>query len=570
MELRPYQKRAFVAVATAFLDRAVNKQIIVLATGLGKTVIFSEAIRRRVHTTSKKALVLAHREELLGQAADKLRLIDPGLRIGFEQADHRPDFQQDQIIVASVATLGRAKTSRLSDYNPDEFCLLVTDEAHHAANDTYMNVYRHFGILKCEPEHDWNHDLLHLGVTATPSRNDNKGVDKIYDEMSYAYGLVEGIKDGWLSRMHAHSVKTYAKLAQVKRVAGDFHLGQLANAVNTRARNAAVVKAYQQLVPDQKALCFAVDVAHTKDLAACFIARGIATEYVTGETDKEERRAILGRFARRETLVLVNCLVLTEGFDEPSIEAILMARPTQSAILAMQMIGRGTRLFPGKKSLTVIDFVDGALSLESLQTAATLLGLPARTNCKGLDVLEVKDQLDELLELDPTIDLEVADVQNLPLLIDKLNFSAGLKIPVAVANFTAFEWHGTRDGTTYHISPKRGHTILVEQTLTNQFSVSIRQHDVETWKDELQALGLFPRLYEAIRHADDYIKAQYPDEVVLVDKSAKWRNEAASPKQLDALRRMGVNEDYLGNLSRGDASRLLTKLSTARFMRTAA
>jgi len=148
MELRPYQKRAFVAVATAFLNRAVNKQIIVLATGLGKTVIFSEAIRRRVHTTAKKALVLAHREELLVQAADKLRAIDPGLRIGFERAGHRPNFEQDQIIIASVATLGRANTPRLNDYHADEFCLLVTDEAHHAANNTYMNVYRHFGVLK--------------------------------------------------------------------------------------------------------------------------------------------------------------------------------------------------------------------------------------------------------------------------------------------------------------------------------------------------------------------------------------------------------------------------------------
>src|SRR5207302_1230935 len=109
MELRPYQKRAFVAVATAFLNRAVNKQV----------------------------------------------------------------------IVGSVASLGRAKTARLKDYAPSDFCLLVTDEAHHAANDSYMNIYRHFGVLKSEPEHDWNRDLLHLGVTATPSRTDNKGIDQV-------------------------------------------------------------------------------------------------------------------------------------------------------------------------------------------------------------------------------------------------------------------------------------------------------------------------------------------------------------------------------------------------------
>jgi len=570
MELRPYQKRAFVAVATAFLNRAVNKQVIVLATGLGKTVIFSEAIRRRVHTTNKKALILAHREELLAQAADKLQAIDPELRIGFEQAGRRPDFQRDQVVVASVATLGRAKTPRLDDYDPADFCLLVTDEAHHAANDSYMNVYRHFGVLKREPEHDWNRDLLHLGVTATPSRSDNKGIDQIYDEMAFAYGLVDGINDRWLSRIRAHNVTTYADLKHVKRVAGDFQQRELAKAVNTRPRNAAVVNAYQQLAPGQKALCFAVDVAHTKELAACFATRGIPTEYVTGDTGKDERKAILGRFARRETLVLVNCLVLTEGFDEPSIEAILMARPTQSAVLAMQMIGRGTRPFPGKKFLTVVDFVDGAAGLQPVQTVASLVGLPPRSDCKGHDVLEVKDQLDELLELDPTVDLEVVDVENLPLLIDKLNFAAGLKMPEAIATFTSFDWHGSPGGTTYHLSPKRDETILVEQTLTNQFSVSIRRYDPSSRSHQRQELCLFPTLHDAIRQADDHIKANYPEEVVLVDRSAKWRREPASPKQLDALRRMGVREEHLADLSRGHASRLLTRLSTARFMRSAA
>ena len=569
MELRPYQKRAFVAVATAFLDRAVNKQLLVLATGLGKTVIFSEAIRRRVHTTGKKALILAHRDELLSQAADKLRAVDPELRIGFEQAGRRPDFARDQVVIASVATLGRAGTPRLTDYRADDFCLLVTDEAHHAANDSYMNVYRHFGVLKREPEHDWNRQLLHLGVTATPSRSDHKGIDQIYDEVAFAYGLVDGINDRWLCRIRAHNVTTYVDLTHVRRVAGDFQQRELARAVNIRSRNAAVVNAYQQLAQGQKALCFAVDVAHTRELAECFAARGIPTECVTGDTDRDERRAILGRFARRETLVLVNCLVLTEGFDEPSIEAILMARPTQSAILAMQMIGRGTRPAPGKTFLTVIDFVDGTAGLQPVQTVASLVGLPPRSNCKGRDVLEVKAQLDELQELDPTMELDVVDVDNLPALLDKLNFAAGLQMPPAIAQVTSFDWHADRDGAVYHIAPKRDETILVEQTLTNQFALAIQRYDARRHRHEREVLGQFATLSEAIRRADDHIKANYPDEVVLVDRSARWRREPASPKQLEALRRLGVSEAHLGDLSRGDASRLLTKLSTARFMRCA-
>ena len=269
-------------------------------------------------------------------------------------------------------------------------------------------------------------------------------------------------------------------------------------------------------------------------------------------------------------MVLVNCLVLTEGFDEPSIEAILMARPTQSSILAMQMIGRGTRPHPGKKYLIVVDFVDRVASLESVQTVTSLVGLPPRSDCKGRDVLEVKDQLDELQELDPTMNLEVVDVENLPLLIDKLNFAAGLRVPDPIVSVTSFEWHGNRDGTTYHISPRRDDTILVEQTLTNQFSVMVRSYDPGSGQVKRESLGLFPKLHEAIRCADDHIKANYPEEVVLVDSSAKWRREPASPKQLEVLSRMGLGAHHLANLSRGDASRLLTKLSTARFMKTAA
>ena len=161
-------------------------------------------------------------------------------------------------------------------------------------------------------------------------------------------------------------------------------------------------------------------------------------------------------------------------------------------------------------------------------------------------------------------------MENLPLLIDKLNFAAGLRVPDPIVNVTSFEWHGNRDGTTYHISPRREDTILVEQTLTNQFSVTMRSYDPGSGQVQRESLGLFPKLYEAIRCADDHINANYPEEVVLVDRSAKWRREPASPKQLEVLGRMGVGEAHMAGLSRGDASRLITKLSAARFMKTAA
>jgi ATP-dependent helicase IRC3 len=174
LTLRPYQQEALDAITTSFA-KGTNKQVAVLATGLGKTVIFSHLISQRIGRDHKKALILAHREELLLQAKDKLLSVDPTLHVGIEQAESSADHTSDDVVIASVATIGKVNSTRLHAFDPSEYSTIIVDEAHHASAASYKTIFEHFGVLKDSP-FDTNKQILFLGVTATPNRNDIKAL----------------------------------------------------------------------------------------------------------------------------------------------------------------------------------------------------------------------------------------------------------------------------------------------------------------------------------------------------------------------------------------------------------
>jgi len=555
MNLRPYQEEAITSIEKE-KQTGTNKQVIVLATGLGKTVIFCHLISDLVKKTGKKALIVAHREELLTQAQDKFKSIDPTLKTGIEQATNKaPD--NAEAIIASVPTLGRSNTDRIHKFDPKDFCALVVDEAHHASADTYKRVFEKFGVLK-GTEHDWNKECLLLGVTATPSRTDNKGIDQIFDKVTYEYGIIKAIQDGWLARIKAFRVDTSTDLSNVKKTAGDFNLGQLGEAVNNEDRNGLIVSAYKRLVPDQKALTFAVDVEHTMALHERFKEEGVPSGYVIGTTPREERHETLHKFSTGEIKVLVNCAVLTEGFDEPTIEAVLMARPTQSGILFQQMIGRGTRLSPGKEALTIVDFYDNTYR-QKLQTTASLLGVQGAVDFKGGDILTIKDKLDELVELAPNTDLSKLDIDKIDYAIEEVDLLSGLAVPDEVSNFTSLDWH-RYDENTYRIGLGNDTSLTIQETLTGQYRVTKVVYDRDIKRNVETILGERPTLDHAVRASDKWIEQQQPDSLKLVETSARWRKAEPSEAQLNALRKFRVNETVLAELDKGQASRLLTKL----------
>ncbi len=556
MELRPYQKTALKKIKNAYL-KGEQKQVIVLATGLGKTVIFSHLINDITRYFNKKALVLVHREELLTQAKEKLLQVNPNLDIGLEMAEQTADGDH-HVIIASVATIGRKGNKRIEKFNPDDFIAIVTDEAHHSSASTYRNVYEYFGVNKSGSDN--NKKILLLGVTATPSRNDNAGIDQVYDKVTYEYGIIKGIQDTYLAPIRGFRIDTTTDLTTVGEVGGDFNQGELADAVNNQTRNGLIVKAYKDKVPGQQALIFAVDVQHTKDLTDAFITAGIDARYVSGTTPKEERREMLADFSKKKFQVLINCAVLTEGFDEPAISAILMARPTQSGILFQQMIGRGTRLAEGKSYLTIIDFVDNTYK-QTLKTTASLLGLEGKLDFKGEDILTVKEKIDELLELAPNVNLDDLDIHKIQYAIEEVDLLSGLKIPEEISKDTYLDWHRYIEGH-YMLSMPEKRTIHIVQAVTGEYQIIDDGIDADTERRKSFQVQTEQTMKEALRVADEYVAENYPELKVLVSTRSAWRKKAPNDKQLELLKKLGVGEMAMLQLDRGTASRLITKLLT--------
>ena len=334
--LRPYQLDAIAAVRARFAagDRGT---IAVLATGLGKTVIFSEIARLTV-AKGHRALVLAHRTELLEQALAKLQAV--GVDAAIEQGPRRAGHAD--VVVASVATL---RGARLAAWPADAFDLVIIDECHHATAATYRAIVDHFARARI------------LGVTATPDRADGQGLGPIFQSVAFEYALPAAIRDGWLAPITARRIKLDVDLDRVKTKAGDLDQQQLAAAMTNPAVIEATVRGLLENIGDRPTVVFTADVAHALLLAsACNEVRPGSARAVSGRSDEEDRSTVGPDLASRRVQIVANCALLTEGWDCPDVACVAIARPTKSRALFTQCVGRGTRLAAGKRGLLVLDF----------------------------------------------------------------------------------------------------------------------------------------------------------------------------------------------------------------------
>ena len=359
LALRPYQQEAIAAIERA-ADRGVRRPLLVLATGLGKTVCFASLIAKR----GGSALVLAHRDELLRQAAEKIRLAHPdlGMAVGFVAAA-RNDVRAP-VVIGSVQTL--ARESRLAQL-PREFTTVVVDEGHHAVSRSYRRILEHLSPA-----------ALVLGVTATPSRSDG-GLGEVWEEIVYQYGVLDGIRNGYLADVRGIRVGLQTRLEDVSQSGGDFDQEQLGEALEAASAPEHAVRVYQRHADGRKALLFAPTVKLARTFAAVFREAGIPAEAVDGTTPPDERAAMFERIQTGETRVLANVGVASEGTDLPAVDAIIMGTPTRSQIKYAQAIGRGLRTHPGKEDCLVIDLVGVSDRLE-LQTLPRLFGLREQPN----------------------------------------------------------------------------------------------------------------------------------------------------------------------------------------------
>jgi len=331
MNLRPYQKDAILAVESGWGE--ASKQLAVVPTGGGKTIIFASlAARNRGRT-----LILAHREELIGQAADKIQRAT-GITADVEKAERWAD-PTAKVVVASVQTL---TGDRLNRWPSDHFSLVVCDEAHHAVSNSWQKTLARF---------DMHADVL--GVTATPDRGDKKDLGVYFQRVAAEVRLVDLIRDGYLSPITIRSVPLKIDLSAVKSTAGDLDAGQLGSALDPYLDQ--IAQALKEHAPGRRTLAFLPLIATSEKFADACRRAGLRAEHVDGYD--AERKSKLERFASWEWDVLSNAMLLTEGYDDPGIDCILNLRPTKSRPLYAQMIGRGTRVEPLKDDLLVLDFL---------------------------------------------------------------------------------------------------------------------------------------------------------------------------------------------------------------------
>lgn len=336
MELRPYQQEAKDAVFEQW-DNGTRKTLLVLPTGCGKTIVFAKVTEDCVRK-GDRVLILAHRGELLDQAADKLKKTT-GLNSAVEKAEASCLGSWFRVVVGSVQTLMREK--RLKQFPEDYFDTIIIDEAHHCISDSYQKVLQHFP------------DAHVLGVTATPDRGDMRNLGQYFESLAYEYTLPKAIKEGYLTPIKALTIPLAIDMSSVSVQAGDFKASDIGTALDPYLEG--IAQEMEKYCADKKTVVFLPLVKTSQKFRDVLNTHGFQAAEVNG--DSQDRAEILADFEAGKYNVLCNSMLLTEGWDCPSVDCVVVLRPTKVRSLYCQMVGRGTRLSPGKDHLLLLDFL---------------------------------------------------------------------------------------------------------------------------------------------------------------------------------------------------------------------
>lgn len=336
MELRPYQSEAKAAIFEEW-DKGVKRTLLVLPTGCGKTIVFAKVTEDCVRR-GNRVLIMAHRGELLDQAADKIGKAT-GLGCATEKAEETCLGSWFRVVVGSVQSLTREK--RLKQFPVDYFDTIIIDEAHHCLSDSYQKILDYFKEANI------------LGVTATPDRGDMRNLGECFDSLAYEYTLPKAIKAGYLSPIKALTLPLKLDLSAVGMQSGDFKSGDIATALDPYLYQ--IADEMEKHCKDRKTVVFLPLVKTSQKFRDILNSKGFKAAEVNG--DSKDRAEVLADYERGDYNVLCNSMLLTEGWDCPSVDCIVVLRPTKVRSLYSQMVGRGTRLFPGKDHLLLLDFL---------------------------------------------------------------------------------------------------------------------------------------------------------------------------------------------------------------------
>lgn len=493
--LRDYQQECHDLIETL----NPGAYLIQMATGLGKTATFTTLKRKG------RVLVLAHREELVTQP---IKYYD--CPVGIEMANHKSN--GEDVVIASVQSI----IHRLDKFKPDDFDMIITDEAHHAAAKSYRKIYEYF------------RPRLHLGFTATPNRGDNVRLDDIYQDIIFERDIKWAIQNKYLTDIYCMRVNIGYDISKVARRMGDFAPGELEEAMNQDVLNNAIAEAYKKYAKGQT-LIFACSVDHAEAIAEK-IPGAVA---VTAKT--KNRDELIKKFTNREIPVLVNCMIFTEGTDMPLVETVMIARPTSNSSLYTQMVGRGLRLYPGKEKLTLIDLV-GTTGRANLCTAPSLLGI-------DLNTVPASKQ-DEI----------IGDLFELPDLITKKSDCPASWIRnVEIVNLWAKEQEYNTHGVNYFKMPNGDMVVSIPKK-----KIRIPAQD-ELGKTTIG--GQKMSMQRALDKVFLYLQEEYPQYEYIwnVENMKKWGKYPASEKQIESIKRFMKDFDT-ENLNKMQATQILNRL----------
>ena len=465
LTLRDYQREAIDAILRHYAG-GIQRQLISLPTGLGKSAVFSSLPTALEATRFDVTLVLAHVDELIEQAVDSFRDILPGAWIDKEKAEHYAS-PMAHVVVASIQTLKGKRLDEFFKRFGGRIKLLVIDEAHRSPAPSYRTVINRVFID--------NPAALLVGVTATPRRSDNVGLDSVFDRIVYHIDIRAAIEMGYLVPMVGYRVATTTSLEAVKSLGGDYEIGALSRAVDTDARNRGILQAYQSHADNSLALVFAASVSHAQHLADLFCAAGYPASAVWGELGKEDRADRIARFRRGELRVLTSFSVLLEGFNVPNVECVILARPTKSGVLYTQALGRGLRphdavahtlgtlpdaaarradiAASAKPECIVLDVVD-VTRRHSPITLPTIFGMPPSVDPKGRRISEVLEAFERLSEKDPEAAKTATTVEDMGVALEKVDLFSVPSIAADVGNLAGMIWREVREGVYRLLVPR--------------------------------------------------------------------------------------------------------------------
>lgn len=379
MELRPYQQQAKDAIFREW-DQGHLKTLLVLPTGCGKTIVFAKVAEECVRH-GDRVLIMAHRGELLEQASDKI-VKTTGLGTAVEKAEQTCLGSWFRIVVGSVQSL--QNENRLKKFDPDYFDTIIVDEAHHVLSNSYQKVMEHFSGAKV------------LGVTATPDRGDMRNLGNFFESLAYEYTLPKAIKEGYLSPIKAMTIPLKIDFSNVSVQAGDFKVSDIDTALDPYLHQ--IAQEMKKYCMDRKTVVFLPLVKTSQKFRDILNAEGFHAAECNGST--QARAEILDDFDKGKYNVLCNSMLLTEGWDCPSVDCVIVLRPTKVRSLYCQMVGRGTRLCEGKENLLLLDFLWHTERHELCHPAALIA-----------DSEEVSKKMTENMEKQAAIDSMAIDLE---------------------------------------------------------------------------------------------------------------------------------------------------------------